>query len=203
MIHVLATMFSLLCSAPPPTRAMVVLDFQAKGILDKAILRDLWDRTHEIASAAVPGRLLDTTETRRRLFDQSILVPARCDQNCYARMGDKLQARELLVPTVEKSADQVKITFVLVDGRSGSIIAQSTAWSDGRIGQALDASLSDVLKSVGSKNDVSISRRAIVATGILAAGTGAILMMGLDAPSTETPASPQRNTTDPDIVIVD
>lgn len=198
MINLLVALASL-CTATPDD-GIIVLDFQSKGILDKSILSDLWRRTHEIASEALPGRFLDTLQTRKRIFDENILIPARCDDACFARIGTRLHARSLLLPSIEKVNDQLKISFVLVDSRSGARLGASEAWSDGRIGQALDASLKDVLATVSTSGSTSIPGKVWTAAGLLAVGTGAIIFLGLDSPESTTQ---QPNTDIPIDVILD
>lgn len=191
MTTLLAALASLLMSAPA-TPGLVVLEYQSKGILDKTVLRNLWERTHEMVAAAAPGRVLDAAETRKRLFDQSILVPARCDQACLLRVADKLQARELLVPTVEKNGDVVKLTFQVVNGRSGAVTAQTVSGSDGRIGMAIESGVRELFKGGAASSEDGIPTEAWTAAGVLAAGAGLVIVLGLDAPDTpaNTPVAP-------------
>ncbi|MCB9495724.1 MAG: hypothetical protein H6686_02445 [Fibrobacteria bacterium] len=182
---------------------LIVMEYQAKGILDKAILRDVWDRTHQLTTRHLPGQTVGAEETRKRIFDQSVLVPARCDQACNTRLGTKLHAKTLLMPSIEKTGDQLKVSFQLVDVKSGDVLSQSFAWSDGRIGQAIESALSEVLKGAGSgSSGAGVSGRALGAAAMIGAGVGAVLWLGLDAPAVE-PVATQPVVEDPitDVVL--
>ncbi|MEN9308379.1 MAG: hypothetical protein RL173_2311, partial [Fibrobacterota bacterium] len=105
---------------------VVLLDFQSKGILDKAVLRQLWERSQSIASGIPSADLLSADETRKRIFDGNVLLASRCDEACYQRVATKLGAKELVVPTVEKAGDQLKFTFLRVRGSNGQKLQEAT-----------------------------------------------------------------------------
>ena len=68
---------SAAASADP---GLVVLDYQARGILDKTVLRELWTRTWEIGAGFPGSSFVPREETRKRIFDQNVLIPTRCDR---------------------------------------------------------------------------------------------------------------------------
>ncbi len=153
------------------------MDFQGRGILDKAVLRQLWDRTWEIASQYPSVKVVSMQETRQRLFDQNVLVPLSCTDICFQRISTKMQASELLIPSVEKTGDQLKFSFMLVKGESGKRVKEATIYSDGRVDRAIAAGVIGVMGEAGSSSSVSLGSgfwKALAAVG-LAAGGGAVL----------------------------
>lgn len=163
--------------------SLLVLDFQSKGILDKTVLEQLWERSQENAAMHAGYALVPSQDARKRLFDQSILVPTHCGEECYARLAEKLNVDLLLVPSVEKNAGQLKVGFVLVKS-NGKKVAEGTAFSDGRVGKAMDDALQQVFGSsdAGSISVVSASRW-VVAGAVTAVGVGAILFLSFSHPS--------------------
>lgn len=167
---------SLVQAAEPS--GLMILDYQSKGILDKAVLRELWDRTYEIASGVPSADLVSADETRKRIFDQNILAATRCDDACYQRIAQKLGAKELLVPSVEKNGDQLKFTFTRIRGENGSKLQEISVWSDGRVGRALTSGLFKVLADGGGGGELTIPSAAWTAGGLTAAGLGLTLWLG-------------------------
>lgn len=151
---------------------VVILDFQSKGILDKAVLRQLWERSHEIASG-IPGiDVVSSEETRKRIFDGNILLATRCDDACYQRVATKLGAKEVVVPSVEKTGDQLRFSFVRVKGVSGQKMQEVNVWSDGRVGRALTTGIFKVFADNGNEKEISIPPAAWKSLGIVGAGVG-------------------------------
>jgi hypothetical protein len=181
-------------AATASDRDLVVLDFQSKGILDKAVLRDLWERTWELASQVPEAGTVPAEETRQMLFEQNILLPQRCDEACYRRLADRLHARRLLVPTVEKIADQLKFGFLLVQGRSGKTLQSASSWSDGRVDRALSAGVSKVLGASDASGAPGFGRPAWTAMGVGIAGLGAALWLGLDQNRSPAVATPRQTS---------
>jgi hypothetical protein len=177
---------------------LMILDYQSKGILDKAVLRELWDRTYEIASGVPSADLVSADETRKRIFDQNILAAARCDDACYQRIAQRLGAKELLVPAVEKTGDQLKFTFTRIRGSSGAKTQEISVWSDGRVGRALTSGLFKVLADGGGGGEVTIPSAAWTSGGILVAGLGLTLWLGTgqDRSSSATESNPGRSYCD-------
>lgn len=189
-------LFFALGAAKASDQGLVVLDFQSKGILDKTVLRDLWERTWELAFEVPEAQTVSADQTRRELFEQNILVPLRCDEFCYRRLAQRLHAGRLLVPTVEKNADQLKFSFVLVQGSTGKTIRSTSLWSDGRVDRALGAGVSKVLDAGGSPGSPWLSSAAWKATGFAIAGLGAALWLGLEQPrSSPTPTTASGSST--------
>ncbi|MBK9576660.1 MAG: hypothetical protein IPK50_02115 [Fibrobacterota bacterium] len=156
---------------------LVVMDFQGRGILDKAVLRQLWDRTWDIASQYPSVKVVSMQETRQRLFDQNVLVPTSCTDICFQRIAAKMQASELLIPSVEKTGDQLKFNFVLVKGASGKRIKDATVWSDGRVDRAIAAGVIGVMGEAGSSSSAGLGSgfwKALATVG-LAAGANIVL----------------------------
>jgi len=173
---------------------LMILDFQSKGILDKAVLRGLWDRTYEIASGVPSADLVSAEDTRKRIFDQNILAATRCDDACYQRIAQKLGAKELLVPAVEKTGDQLKFTFTRIRGNNGSKMLEISVWSDGRVGRALTSGLFKVLADGGGGNELTIPSAAWTSGGLVAAGLGLTLWLGTgQARSTPSVNQPSIN----------
>ncbi len=184
--------------------SLLVLDFQSKGILDKTVLEQLWERTQE--SVAIRGEyaLVPLQDARKRLFDQNILVPTHCGEECYARLAEKLNVDMLLAPSVEKNAGQLKVGFVLVKS-NGKKVAEGTAFSDGRVGKAMDDALQQVFGSsdAGSISGVSASRW-VTAGAVTAVGVGAILFFSFSHPgsgntSSSSSLSADNQTTAPTV----
>lgn len=171
----------------------MILDYQSKGILDKAVLRELWDRTYEIASGVPSADLVSAEETRKRIFDQNILAATRCDDACYQRIAQKLGAKELLVPAVEKTGDQLKFTFTRIRGANGAKVQEINIWSDGRVGRALTSGLFKVLADGGGGGELTIPSAAWTSGGIVAAGLGLTLWLGTG----QTRAAPSSQVVDP------
>lgn len=157
---------------------VVLLDFQSKGILDKAVLRQLWERTHEIASGVPSANVVSLEETRKRIFDGNILVASRCDEACYQRVATKLGAKEVVVPSVEKTGDQLKFTFVRVKGANGQKMQEVSVWSDGRVGRALTTGVFKVFADNGNETEISIPPAAWRSFGILGTGLGLTWLLG-------------------------
>lgn len=157
---------------------LVVMDFQGRGILDKAVLRQLWDRTWDIASQYPSVKVVSMQETRQRLFDQNVLVPSSCTDICFQRISTKMQASELLIPSVEKTGDQLKFNFILVKGESGKRIKEVTVWSDGRVDRAIAAGMIGVMGQAGSASSgagLGSGFWKALATVGLAAGANVVL----------------------------
>ena len=184
LLLVLAT----LGAAQASDQGLVVLDFQSKGILDKSVLRDLWQQTLALASGVANSGALPEEETRRRLFEQNILVPTRCDQACFHRLAEKLHAGRILAPSVEKSGDQLKFDFVLVDGQSGKTLKSASLWSDGRVGRPLAAGIAGTVGNGGPENSSGFPSQIWASVGVGAVGLGAALWFGLE--QARTPPSP-------------
>ena len=163
--------------AAEPT-GVALLDFQAKGILDKAVLRQLWERSQEIASGIPAADMLSTEETRKRVFDQNILVASRCDAACYQRIAQKLGTKEILVPSVEKTGDQLKITFARYRGENGQKVREVSVWSDGRVGRALTTGLFKVFDGASEGGSITIPSAAWKSFGILGLGIGTTWILG-------------------------
>jgi len=157
---------------------VVLMDFQSKGILDKAVLRQLWDRSQAIASGIPSADVLSAEETRKRIFDGNVLLASRCDEACYQRVATKLGAKELVVPTVEKAGDQLKFTFVRVRGSNGQKLQETSVWSDGRVGRALTSGLFKVFTDDNSGPEITIPTAAWTSAGIFAAGVGLTFWLG-------------------------
>ncbi len=163
--------------AAEPT-GVALLDFRAKGILDKAVLRQLWERSQEIASGIPSADMLSTEETRKRVFDQNILVASRCDAACYQRIAQKLGTKEILVPSVEKTGDQLKFTFARYRGANGQKVQEVSVWSDGRVGRALTTGLFKVFDGASEGNAITIPPAAWKSFGVLGVGLGTIWFLG-------------------------
>jgi hypothetical protein len=157
----------------------MVLEFQSRGILDKTVLRQLWDRTWEVASSFPGADAVPAEETRRRIFDQNVLLPVRCDEACYQRVALKLQAKRILVPSVEKTGEQIKFNFILVQGETGKKLQEVSVWSDGRVDRALAAGLSKVMSDAGSNEAVEVPTALWTTLGVGAAGLAGALWFGL------------------------
>jgi len=168
---------------------LVVLEFQSRGILDKTVLRQLWDRTWEVASSFPGADAVPADETRRRIFDQNVLLPVRCDEACYQRVALKLQASRILVPSVEKTGDQLKFNFLLVQGESGKKLQEASVWSDGRVDRALAAGLSKVMNDAGSNEAIEVPSALWTTLGVGAAGLAGALWFGLSQDRTRTVAT--------------
>ncbi len=166
---------------------LIVLDFQSKGILDRAVLRQLWERTYEIASGFPKLDLVSSEEAHKRIFDQNVLVASRCDEACYQRVAQKLSVRELLVPTVEKVGDQLKFTFTRILGSNGQKTQEISIWSDGRIGRALSSGLFRIFSDEGKAKEFTIPPAAWKAAGILGVGLGGVLLLGLEQDRSPAP----------------
>lgn len=176
------TIFLLLCAvgaiqAGQP--GLVVLEFQSRGILDKTVLRQLWDRTWEVTSSFPGADVVPAEETRRRIFDQNVLLPLRCDEACYQRVALKLQAGRILVPSVEKTGDQLKFNFLLVQGETGKKLQDVSVWSDGRVDRALAAGLSKVMGDAGSNDAIEVPSGLWTALGVGVVGLAGALWFGL------------------------
>ncbi|MEK7393815.1 MAG: hypothetical protein AAB214_14745 [Fibrobacterota bacterium] len=169
---------------------VVLLDFQSKGILDKAVLRQLWERSQSIASGIPSADLLSADETRKRIFDGNVLLASRCDEACYQRVATKLGAKELVVPTVEKAGDQLKFTFLRVRGSNGQKLQEATVWSDGRVGRALTSALFKVFTDDNAGTEITIPAAAWTSAGIAAAGIGLTVWMGYTKPVTQAESKP-------------
>lgn len=166
---------------------LVVLEFQSRGILDKTVLRQLWDRTWEVASSFPGADAVPAEETRRRIFDQNVLLPVRCDEACYQRVAFKLQASRILVPSVEKTGEQLKFNFLLVEGESGKKLQETSVWSDGRVDRALAAGLSKVMGDAGANESIEAPAALWTTLGVGAAALAGALWLGLSqdrSPST-------------------
>jgi len=167
-------------AAQASDRGLVVLDFQSKGILDKSVLRDLWEQTQGMAAGVADAGTLPQDETRRRLFEQSILVPTRCDQACMRRLAEKLHAQRLLVPSVEKSGDRLRFDFVLTDGESGKTLKSASVWSDGRVDRALAAGVARTIGDGIQERSSRFPSGLWASVGVGAVGLGAALWLGLE-----------------------
>lgn len=167
---------------------VVLLDFQSKGILDKAVLRQLWERSQSIASGIPTADLLSAEETRKRIFDGNVLLASRCDEACYQRVATKLGAKELVVPTVEKNGDQLKFSFLRVRGSNGQKLQEATVWSDGRVGRALTSGLFKVFADDNAGTEITIPSAAWTSAGIGLAGIGLTLWMGYNKAHYPPPA---------------
>ncbi|MBK8801983.1 MAG: hypothetical protein IPN71_07990 [Fibrobacteres bacterium] len=177
---------------------LVVMDFQGRGILDKAVLRQLWDRTWDIASQYPSVKVVSMQETRQRLFDQNVLVPTSCTDICFQRISTKMNASELLIPSVEKTGDQLKFNFVLVKGSSGKRIKDITVWSDGRVDRAIAAGVIGVMGDAGSGSSGSLGSgfwKALATVG-LAASANAVL--GITQDRAVVIRAPKKATSNPD-----
>jgi hypothetical protein len=174
---------------------LVVLEFQSRGILDKTVLRQMWDRTWEVASSYPGANAVPAEETRRRIFDQNVLLPNRCDEACYQRVALKLQADRILVPSVEKTGDQLKFSFVLVQGESGKKLQEVSVWSDGRVDRALAAGLAKVMADAGGNDAVEVPSALWTTVGIGAAGLAGALWFGLS--QDRSPAAQQKTPSCP------
>lgn len=176
------TILLLLCAVGALGAAqpgLVVLEFQSRGILDKTVLRQLWDRTWEVASSFPGADAVPADETRRRIFDQNVLLPVRCDEACYQRVALKLQASRILVPSVEKTGDQLKFNFLLVQGETGKKLKDVSVWSDGRVDRALAAGLSNVMSEAGTDGAVEVPTALWTTLGVTAVGLAGALWFGL------------------------
>lgn len=176
---------------------LVVMDFQSRGILDKAVLRQLWDRTWEIASQYPSVNVLSIQETRQRIFDQNVLVPAGCTEICFKRIALKLQAKELLIPSVEKTNEQLKFGFVRIDGESGKRLKDVSVWSDGRVDRAI---ASGVLGAMGgASNAVSggIPSAFWKSLSFAGLGIGTGVFLGLTSDRTLDPIKVAKTTAPP------
>ena len=169
---------------------LVVLEFQSRGILDKTVLRQMWDRTWEIASSYPGAEAVPADETRRRIFDQNVLLPNRCDEACYQRVALKLQANRILVPSVEKTGDQLKFSFVLVQGESGKKLQEVSVWSDGRVDRALAAGLAKVMADAGTNETVEVPSALWTTIGITAAGLAGAMWLGLSQDRSPSASQP-------------
>jgi hypothetical protein len=177
---------------------LVVMDFQGRGILDKAVLRQLWDRTWDIASQYPSVKVVSMQETRQRLFDQNVLVPTSCTDICFQRISTKMNASELLIPSVEKTGDQLKFNFVLVKGSSGKRIKDITVWSDGRVDRAIAAGVIGVMGDAGSGSSGSLGSgfwKALATVG-LAASANAVL--GITQDRAVVIRAPKKINSNPD-----
>ena len=177
LASILLFLGAIAAQAADPSGVMI-LDFQSKGILDKAVLRQLWDRSYEIAAGIPSADIVSVEETRKRIFDQNILIASRCDEPCYQRVAQKLAAKELLVPSVEKSGDQLKFTFARIRGSNGQKLQEVTVWSDGRVGRALTSGLFKAFADGGKESELTIPPAAWKSAGILTVGVGVIWWLG-------------------------
>lgn len=175
----LMTIGSSLAVAAPEATGVALLDFQSKGILDKAVLKQLWERSQEIASGIPSAEMLTAEETRKRIFDQSILVATRCDDACFQRVAQKMGTKEIVVPSVEKNGDQLKFTFARYRGSNGQKIAEASVWSDGRVGRALTTGLFKVFDGASGDKSITIPAAAWKALGVAGVGLGAAIWFGL------------------------
>jgi len=170
-----------LAAARPDPQGLVVMDYQSRGILDKTVLRELWDRTWQIAASFPDAGTVPVDETRKRIFDQNVLVPVRCDEACYQRISVKLQAGKILLPSVEKTGDQLKFEFVLVDGESGKKLQDVSVWSDGRVDRALASGMTKVLAGAASGESAAPIPPAFwTAVGAGTVGLAGALWFGLE-----------------------
>lgn len=158
--------------------SMAILEFQSRGILDRAVLRELWERSHEIAAGIEGYQTLSGEETRKRSFEHNILMPAKCDDGCVQRIAEKMGVDYLVIPSVEKSDKQLKIGYTLVSGRNGERIREGSALSDGRVGPALASALSRALEGGGGASTGSGSRHVWVTAGAAAVGAAAVILLG-------------------------
>jgi len=170
---------------------LVVLEFQSRGILDKTVLRQLWDRTWEVTSSFPGADAVSAEESRRRIFDQNVLVPIRCDEACYQRIALKLQASRILVPSVEKTGDQLKFNFLLVEGESGKKLQEAAVWSDGRVDRALAAGISKVMSNSDSNEALEVPSALWTTVGVGAAGLAGALWFGLSQDRSPVPSKPK------------
>ncbi len=177
------------------TPSLLVLDFQSKGILDKTVLEQLRERTQEIVSIRSDYAVIANKEARKRIFDQNILVPSRCEQDCYARLAEKLDAEALLVPAVEKNGTQLKISYLLVK-RNGSKVGEGAALSDGRVGKVMNDALEQVFGVPMTDERQSIAQQVTVGAAT-AIGVGAVIFLS----STASPA--KREASKPAAIYVD
>jgi hypothetical protein len=179
-----------LVAARSDPQGLVVMDYQSRGILDRTVLRELWDRTWQIAASFPEAATVPVDDTRKRIFDQNVLVPVRCDEACFQRIAVKLQAGRILLPSVEKSGDQLKFEFVLVDGESGQKLQDVSVWSDGRVDRALASGMTKVLAGTGSSDAAAPIPPAFwTAVGAGTIGLAGALWFGLEqnrAPSTSS-----------------
>jgi hypothetical protein len=156
------------------------MDYQSRGILDKTVLRELWDRTWQIAASFPEAGTVPVEDTRKRIFDQNVLVPVRCDEGCYQRIAVKLQAAQILLPSVEKTGDQLKFEFVLVQGESGRKLQDVSVWSDGRVDRALASGMTKALAGTGSNEAVEVPTALWTTLGVGAVGLAGALWFGLE-----------------------
>jgi hypothetical protein len=103
----------------------------------------------------------------------------RCDDGCFQRIAVKLQAAQILLPSVEKTGDQLKFEFVLVQGETGKKLQDVSVWSDGRVDRALASGMTKVLAGTGSNEAVEVPTALWTTLGVGAAGLAGALWFGL------------------------
>lgn len=162
--------------AAQPT--MAILEFQSRGILDRAVLRELWERSHEIATGIDGYQILTGEETRKRSFEHNILMPAKCDEGCVRRIAEKMGVDYLLIPSVEKTDNQLKVGYALVSGRNGDRIREGSTLSDGRVRVALATAMSKALEGGEQPTGTAASKHVWVAVGAAAVGAAAVVLLG-------------------------
>lgn len=165
-----------LAIAGPPT--MLVLDFQSKGILDKTVLEQLRDRTQDILAQRADYATVPSREARKRLFDQNVLVPARCEQECVMGLAKKLQVEALLLPSVEKTGGQLKVSYALYKN-SGNKLGEGMSLSDGRLGKAINDALDQAFGSEHVATASADGQGWLLPGAIAAAGAGAVLFFSV------------------------
>ena len=180
MKRTILLLLGALVAARSDPQGLVVMDYQSRGILDKTVLRELWDRTWQIAASFPEAATVPVEDTRKRIFDQNVLVPVRCDEACFQRIAIKLQAAQILLPSVEKTGDQLKFEFVLVQGESGRKLQDVSVWSDGRVDRALASGMTKVLAGTGSSEAVEVPTALWTTLGVGAAGLAGALWFGLE-----------------------
>jgi hypothetical protein len=124
------------------------MEFQSRGILDKTVLRQLWDRTWEIA-ASFP-EAARCRRTRRAAHLRPERAGARPLRRSLLPAGGR-QAPGGTDPRAlgGKDGRPAQVQFLLVQGESGKKLQEVSVWSDGRVDRALASGMTKVIERRG------------------------------------------------------
>ncbi|MGL1900503.1 MAG: hypothetical protein OCC49_00105 [Fibrobacterales bacterium] len=154
--------------ADAPTAS--VLDFDAQGIENSAVIEDIQERFITILAVNDAVNVMSLRKRDSMLERKGVMVPTRCEASCKKELGTALETDYLIIPSIEKKDGTTTVHCELFDVTAGKTVTVAHNYVDGGISKNLNMISEEFFQSssasVVSGNGLKVAGGVLGAAGV-------------------------------------
>ena len=132
-----------------------IAPLKTDGVLDREAIDLIEDRISEIFYQNKGFKTLRYDKQQKRFFDESVMIPSRCDVVCWAELGEKLGTPYVIYPSLTKDGRYMLLEIELISAESQTAIAKGSTYIQGGLSKAIESTIQQLDAIKTSENSIS------------------------------------------------